>query len=410
MARAAAERHYRSPVLRLEYFHKEYLLQDAPRTLRHTEIPRRARDDRKVAALVGWREPDPLPGSGAAGDLELAGLKAYAETFSEVRAGWRLELVRPSGRAEALDQVEVLGPSLVVLWGRSSLLQALRQRLGQVKLVLMTSEPADRLDGLADGIIWGSSERAFVDMLIGPVERVEPVSHPSPYQWGLIQERGETVRMQLRDDIERVYGDLRWALEERFRHVCWLDESLPASLEELGSFVAAVRRADPDGVLRHSYALNETAANPEALELLSALPTELIRLPRGWPESAVEAFRVKTGAQVVSVPPVRLTVALVESLLAPWRRRGELDGWRMLRVFDAAEREDGSVRVVFGSLSSGSVDLLLSRRARDEGFTVEVAGDSSRLILATARLVKLVEGMLARGAQVLERRDRDVTR
>lgn len=375
MARASAELHYRNPTLRVEYFHKEYLTQDAPRSRRRGAIPRRLADDRKRAALIGWEGAAPGPGSGPSGHLEIAKIAARAEADDEVRRAWRIELVVPERTEELgvreLDELVDLDPELVLLWANpveesaaAGAIQVLRERLPRARVELATNDFA--FPGAA-----------------------RPVRPPSPYQWGMVEEPGDMVCLELSDhgswhDPERVFGDVRWALEQRYREVCWLDPELPNDPVVQQGLADAIRRADPGGALVHRFA-----------EGASSMGTGT-------------STRTSTSTKVRMLTPDH-----VKALLRPWRVRGGLDGWWLGEVSDA---RPGTVRVAFthGDLNGSSststcscsgagpeVGLLVTHDG-STGFRVELEpghGDTSSDALA--RLVRLVAGMLERGERVM---------
>ncbi len=410
MARAAAELHYRSPSLRLEYFHKEYLFQDAPRAARPTLISRRTRDDRRVVALVGWKDPAPAPGTGPAGDLTVAEIKAFVETDPQVRRTWRVELITPGPRGEGeLElELEALDPDLVVAWQPP----ALSAPLSRDHLIIEGEAELPVMELLRRG---GSSQGPLPSGAIEDLDRI-----PSPYQWGLIQEREETVRMQLgrpalagvprHHSPERIFGDLRWALEERHRQVCWLDPTLPPRIEVLEGWVGAIQRADPEGRIRHSYALDLEALRPEALRILSRLPARTVRVPKGW-RSGVDAetrralndllSRTGSGLHEVGAGPSTLTPARVEALLRPWRRRGTLDGWRLGRITADVRPETVAIELLDAEDRALRLVVRAEGGSRKLGVDLEEPRPAEVAPAGAARLIRLTQGMLERGARLL---------
>jgi radical SAM superfamily enzyme YgiQ (UPF0313 family) len=288
MARASAELHYRNPTLRVEYFHKEALAQDAPRHERRGTIRRRVVDGRRRAVLLGWRHPELGPGSGRSGHLEIARIAAFAEADGEVRRAWRLELVVPERHgalgAREVDDLVDLDPELILVWaGPGELvdvaLRTLRSTLPRARLLLVCR--AELEQSASDIVLSGAAGPRFLTLLrseIGLGGSSEPAtSAPSPYQWGMVHEPGDTVFLELADGSrahapDRVFGDVRWAIEQRYRHICWIDPEVPRDPDVRRGLLDAIRRADPGSLIEHHFVQAAELGSQSAITKSKASP------------------------------------------------------------------------------------------------------------------------------------------
>lgn len=394
MARVAAERHYAHPALRIETFHRAYLTQDAP-VASGPPIARRAADARPLALLVG--------AAGAPSSLDLASAKAFAEADAGLRREWRVELASLGARGAGLDaagaRLDASDGRLVVvalegLGDPEPVVEALGRAAPRAAVIvthagdtLVEAEEALRSIERADGVVSGELERPVAELLRGGLDRaaglvrrdgsgvaagppLEPVADldliPSPFQWGLVCVRdAEPALMRLGRSgrvhgPRRVHGDLRWAIEQRLRHVLWLDPALPGALEALDAFVSAAARADPDGRLRHSYALPDVERGP-ALEILARLPARSIAVPVPRRDDAdVRALASRSGAELV-VEPRRLDPERVRALLRPWLDRPALEGWAIEGV-ELRGADAGTVLVTFAHERGARAAARLTRR------------------------------------------------
>lgn len=384
MARRSIEMHYGHPKLRVEYFHKEYLMQDAPAEDRKVSIPRVERDDRSCAVLVGAADPEMERSFGVRPyDLDVCYLEAFVEGRDEIRRRWRTEVVHATGEDSleaTLARVEAQAPSWV-LWTLREVpsprlaarLDALAHRTGAT-LVIHGARNADEARrsleavGAARLATVGEAEHTLARLLggekdppglliasssgfrdTGPPELVEDLDTlPSPFQWGFVQRPGPTIAMQLGRQgrcfgPERLYRDLRWAVEQRHDHVVWLDDPLPADAEVLRDLVASARRADPEGKVRHTYRV-DGRHDAACIALLQRLPGPGPAVP--WQRDAVEALR-------------------------PLGRTRALSGWELLSLGS----EGQEVHVLLRWQRSASVQVRLrGADPRNVRATVEVTG------------------------------------
>ena len=374
MARRSIEAHYSHPKLRVEYFHKEYLMQDAPTADRKVSIPRLERDLRPCVALVGAADPAMERSFHVRPyDLATCYLKAFLENDDGIRRSWRTELFQ--ARDEDLDgimeQVEALHPCWVVWSLRkapSSRVAAMLSELGSgTTLVLHGARKPDQAKRWLEAVSHarmatvGEAERTVAQLVAGdsepsgllistssgyretgPPALVEDLDTlPSPFQWGFVQRSGSTIAMQLGRQgrcfgPERIYRDMRWAIEQRHDHVVWLDDPMPAEPAVLRDFVAAVLRADPEGKVRHTYR--------GECGLLEGLPRAVSE--ETWQSAAVEALR-------------------------PLGRTGALSGWEL----EGLESDSQQVRLLLRWQRSTLVEVVLSGAdAQHVQASVEVKG------------------------------------
>ena len=436
MARRSIERHYGHPKVRVEYFHKEYLMQDAPREDRKVSIPRVENDDRPCVVLAGEVDPSwersfrlrPY-------NLPIGWLKAYVETDGEVRRAWRIELVHLAerdGEAE-LVRLEAHRPSWL-LWSvrnkpssrLAGMLDGLRKRTGAT-LVLhgaRTSEEAQvwlETVSAAQVATVGEAERAVLRLLrgeqdapglvvrrgsacfdTGAPELLEDLDAiPSPFQWGFVQRAGSTIAMQLGRQgnpprtfgAERVYRDLRWAIEQRHDHVVWIDASLPNDPHVLQGYVNAARRADPGGKVRHTYRIDDSHT-PQSVRELLPLPTRTVLLATADDEVRTEVERLcqAWGAQSVSEAP---NAARLVASLHPLQRPGALPGWELRRI----EAEPGGVVVELRWDRTTTVVVRLRQdpaETRQVKASVQVQGGSEPPQGELRRLTRVISALLQR--------------
>ncbi len=368
MARRSIERHYGHPKLRVEYFQKEYLMQDAPEPDRKVPIPRYVGDQRPCVLLVGALDPrwqrafDLRPYN-----LRVAWLKAWLESHDELRRGWRFEWAHedediPSVIAKhsptwLVGSCDSLGPTVSL----TGILEGLSEQPTLVLEGAPTAQDARswlaRLPRAAFALV-GEGEMALRALIQGRLdapglvrrlggdlfdtgfpELVTPLDRiPSPFQWGFIQRPGHVIAMQLGRGNpirtfgpERVYRDLRWAIEQRHNHVVWLDASLPGEAATLAAFVGAIRRADPEGTVQHTYRL-DGSQDLEGLQALLQLPARAIHVTqssqsspnKAWLDAATDLSRA-WGARFSQSLARDATQVL--RCLAPLKRPGALAGW-----------------------------------------------------------------------------------
>jgi hypothetical protein len=433
MARRSIEHHYAHPKWRVEHFHKEYLAQDAPAPDRTLVIPRRAIDDRPCVLLLGevddaWHSFGLEPYN-----LSIAWLKAFVEKDDELRRSFRVEL------ATEKEDVSALLASLRPRWVVGSCLRPPLPSSPWLAAVLSgTPQPSMVLEGarsMAEAEAWlraipqakvatvGESERTLSALLHGRLDAPglvrrdgdslvstglpEVVPHlddiPSPFQWGFVRRAGATIAMQLGRQSpprwwgsERIYRDLRWAIEQRHDHVVWLDESLPADDKALRRFVDAVLRADPDRRLRHSYRLDGSHGRA-SLEALSGLPAHTVTLrgPSLDPSWVKEVERVASvwGASIRNqVAPRALTAERLVARIQPLRRPGALPGWS----FVDSGVKDGVAEATFAWAPEATVRVHLAVVGNSVRASVEVCGAASPPEEQVARLRRAVTLLLER--------------
>jgi len=397
MARRSIDRHYAHPKLRVEYFHKEYLMQDAPVGDRKVEIARVQGDTREVLVLAGENEPQeeraflrrPV-------FLGLCWLKAYLETHVKIRDRYRIELVRIGDGADPnaeLDAIASLQPSTVLLSPRTHPSERRAAWLDRLALAANSSlwlhgaeDPATaqqwlRLVDRASLATVGEAERSVLALLCGdpappgivirkgtgvratgsPALVVDLDDIPSPFQWGFVQRASPTVVMQWGRQgpphrvfgSERVYADMRWAIEQRHDHVRWADPTLPSDPKAIRIFVDALLRADPDGRIRHSYRL-DPGCSTEVVHSLAPLPARLIGFD-GTDEdvrSEVEALGRAWNARIA-----RRTIGVGELVDLLWalKRSQGLPGWKVLDV--RQDEEQARTRLRWRNASPVAVAL-----------------------------------------------------
>jgi radical SAM superfamily enzyme YgiQ (UPF0313 family) len=433
MARLSIEHHYAHPKLRVEHFHKEYLAQDAPAPDRTMIIPRRDVDDRPCVLLLGEVD-DALRSFGLEPyNLSIAWIKAFVENDEELRRAFRVEL------ATEKEDVPALLASLHPRWVVGSCLRPpLPSSPWMTAVLAATSRPTVVLQGArspAEAEAWlraipqanvasvGESERALSALLHGHLGAPglvrrdgdtlvstglpEVVSHlddiPSPFQWGFVRRPGAAIAMQLGREgpprwwgSERIYRDLRWAIEQRHDHVVWLDESLPADQRALRGFVEAARRADPDCRLRHSYPLDGSHGRA-SLEVLSGLPARIVTL-RGpaldpsWVEEVERVARVWGASVRKDAAPRALTAERLVSRIQPLRRPGALPGWS----FVESGVKDGVAEATFAWGSEARVNVRLAVVGNSVRASVELCGAVSPPEGQVARLRRAVTLLLER--------------
>jgi|GEM_PF-705507 len=433
MARRSIEHHYAHPTLRVEHFHKEYLAQDAPAPDRTLVIPRRAIDDRPCVLLLGevddaWHAFGLEPYN-----LSIAWLKAFVEKDDALRRSFRVEL------ATEKEDVSALLASLRPRWVVGSCLRPPLPSSPWLAAVLSgTSQPSVVLEGarsMAEAEAWlraipqanvatvGESERTLSALLHGRLDAPglvrrdgdtlastglpEVVPHlddiPSPFQWGFVRRPGATIAMQLGRQSpprwwgsERIFRDLRWAIEQRHDHVVWLDDTLPADEQTLSSFVDAVRRADPDSRVRHSYRLDGSHSQ-SALQVLSGLPAHTVTLSG----RSLDPSWVKDIERVASVwgasirkegAPRALTTDRLVARLQPLRRPGALAGWSFV---DAGVKE-GVAEATFAWAPEARVRVRFAVIGNSVRASVEVCGTASPPEEQVARLRRAVTLLLER--------------
>jgi radical SAM superfamily enzyme YgiQ (UPF0313 family) len=430
MARRSVERHYRHPKLRVEYFQKDYLMQDAPEADRRVAIARRAHDSRRRALLLGA-----VDGGGGRRDglrpwcLETAQLKAYAETSREVRQSWILELhdvpEPPRGTTlgdDEIDDIVARDPELVV-WCSAGAhperaersLEALRARLPDATLLVGgrgTRRAGTAQLRAADHILLDDAEPALRELLeTGRVPAPTLLAHldeiPSPYQWGFVQKSGPAISMRLGRGRRyhgpaRVYADVRWAIEQRHEKIVWLDGSLPDDREVLAAFVSAVRRADPDGRVRHSYQLGPQATSEAHLSLLAGLRGAEIRVAGAVDARALHEL-ARSGARVIRVEPW-LQARTLAALLTDWQR--DVEGWTLQEIVPGATAA-GVARLRFAWRQGGNAWLLIGRRrgagsGYRTGLRLDQRGPRPPMP-ALKRLVWLVQSSLEKGEARIQR-------
>ena len=428
MARDSIETHYQHPGLRVEYFQKEYLMQDAPAADRHVSIARRSADPRACTLLVGLVDPDSPRCEGLRPySLEIAWMKAYAEADATVRQSVRIELVHIEARdgasdAElhaAVDLLRAYAPTSLVVsqHARSgTFAKALMHRLGSElpDTVLLACCAAKDQEAVAwlerepslSAVFSGEPEIAYRTWLAagmtdtdgagisvrrggeivegGPALLIEDLDAiPSPLQWGFVQRVGPTVAMRWsrppsasRPGVprvfgpDRIYGDMRWAIEQRHEHVIWLDDPLPANEPLLRGFVEALRRADPERRVMHSYTVSPSSLTDEIVDVLTGITTRELRVQRA-PDSTLARERLvrlreRTGARLAELyAPTPQPSRSLETLLLPWRVGVVLERWR-LDAIEALPETAGGARLLFTWCDGAHATVTLEPDSHDQ--------------------------------------------
>jgi len=364
MARQAIERHFAHPKLRVEHFHKEYLAQDAPAPDRTIPILRVEHDTRPTVLFVGELDESFRDFGVTPYHLRGAQLRAFLEKHNDIRQAYRFETALES--ENIVERFDNLHPQ----WLIASCLRLppspwLESLLTQQKIPRLLLEGAS---SLAQAEAWmtaipsayaatfGESEIALRALLRGqpapglvtrqphglvrsdsPQTLADLDDIPSPFQWGFIRRPGSTIAMQLGRPSpprtwsdERIFRDMRWALEQRHTHVVWLDDSLPSDPSRLGTWIDTLRRADPQGSIRHSYRLDGTQSIA-CLKALRALPTHTLTVTATvdplWLSEA-EGIAHAWGQKIRNLSKSHLlSIDQLMRKLAPLRRSDALAGW-----------------------------------------------------------------------------------
>jgi len=199
----------------------------------------------------------------------------------------------------------------------------------------------------------------------------------------------------------RVYSDVRWAVEQRHAKIIWLDGSLPRDKDVLAGFVSAVRRADPEGRLRHSYQLGPHATSQAHLSLLGELPAAEVRVASPAEAHALDELARRSGGRVIRVEPwlqARTLVALLGDL------QRDVEGWTLEEIVPGATVADVA-RLRFAWRQGGDAWLLIGRQQGGyrTGLKLDRRGPRPP-VPALKRLVSLVQGTLEQGeARLLAR-------
>jgi radical SAM superfamily enzyme YgiQ (UPF0313 family) len=257
MARLAVQKHYAHPKLRVEYFHKEFLAQDAPLGDRHVAIPRRATDARTLICISG--EID-----------EQAFLHTGTNSYS-IEATWLKGLLEQSSRFREHYRVELVDLPSLVSHRNSHQIIVFRQNVESVSL------PSTPAASVTDALILEWSIFRDRDALAKALARFGSFSPstsnsldwiPSPFQWGFVQRPTLAIVMRLGlDDCSsevssyfspsRIEADIRWAIEQRHHHIIWADRRLPSDSLILSGIVSAIHKADPTNRIRHTFRAKE---------------------------------------------------------------------------------------------------------------------------------------------------------
>ncbi|HQM11781.1 MAG TPA: hypothetical protein PK140_20420, partial [Polyangiaceae bacterium] len=110
----------------------------------------------------------------------------------------------------------------------------------------------------------------------------------------------------------------------------WLDDSLPSDPSRLGTWIDTLRRADPQGSIRHSYRLDGTQSIA-CLKALRALPTHTLTVTATvdplWLSEA-EGIAHAWGQKIRNLSKSHLlSIDQLMRKLAPLRRSDALAGW-----------------------------------------------------------------------------------
>ena len=375
MARLSIELYYAHPKMRVAEFHIEYLAQDAPAPDRIYAIERCIDDSRPCVLLYGeidntWRafglEPYNLP---------IAWLKAFAEKHDDLRCSFRFVLATEKEDFAALVSEHrpvwivrscLRAPDPSDAWqahvvdGKGVSLFLVGACSQQEAEAWMLAVPQATVAAVGEG------EIAFRSLLLGnhnapglvrrgdgrlvftgPCEVVRDLDDiPSPYQWEFIRRSGRTIAMRLGRSSpprfwseERLYRDIRWAIEHRHDHILWLDESLPSDEHHVSRLIGAIRRLDSSGSLFcHSYRLDGTQT-PKAMKELSLLRAHTIFVTRKavnlqWMR-AVHRIAALHGADVKwegKNPGHRPELEQLAQALEPLKHCKTLPGWQMVNT------------------------------------------------------------------------------
>ena len=368
-------------------------------------------------------------------DLSSAWLKAFAENDDDLRRSFRLELATekedfatlvamhrpvwivrsclraPSSSDEWLVQLAASGSKAsVLLVGAGSRREAEAWMLAVPRAMAATVGEAEiafrsLLRGCRD--VSGLVRRNEGSMLFsGPCEVVLDLNEiPSPFQWQFIRRTGEVIAMQYGRrnpprfwSSERLFGDIRWALDRSHYRILWLDESLPSDEAKISTWVGAIRRADPsEKIVRHLYRIDGTQS-VNSLEQLSLLPTHTLTLTGQYPDSLREKAVRRLASQVVALRDERGTSAespgLVQHAFAlqPLWHQKTLPGWQLLNttfIDKAASAEFVWNEELF-------VRLRLQWTGREVKATLEANGEPRPPEQQLARLQQAVAVLTAR--------------
>ena len=207
-------------------------------------------------------------------------------------AGW-LRARRPEvliivgGRATEGDPAELMGrapaiDAMVVGEGELAFARMLRQDLRDMHRI--------------PGVIARAGGRVVsggAAMIVTDLDTI-----PSPFQLGLVQPPLHGVMMELSRGCqhacgyctwnaskqlryfgpERIEADVRWAVGQGHRHITITDSALNYDTERLRATIGAIRKADPQGLVKFTYNIRHDAITQEQLDLLSGLPTHMVLL------------------------------------------------------------------------------------------------------------------------------------
>ena len=368
MARLSVEAHYSHPKLRVEQFHNDYLAQDAPAPDRGPPIERRIGDSRPCVLLYGDVDHNWLSFGLEPYNLPTAWLKAFVETDDDLRRSFRLELAtekedfatllakldptwivrsclrRPDSSPDWLAHIECHSstPSLVLVGARS-------EQEAQTWMQTATRATAATVGECEFALRWLLRGRHDAPGLVrrtegclaftGPSEVVQELDDiPSPFQWQFIQRIGPTIAMQFGRrnpsrfwSSKRLHGDIRWAIGRHHSHIVWLDESLPSDQQQVSQWINAIKSADPDGKIQHSYRLDGSQSF-DTLEALSQLPANSIVVTGHSRDPQWESEARQLGAKLGAVVKWEDTLSQLVAALQPLSRPATLPGWQLSSV------------------------------------------------------------------------------
>jgi hypothetical protein len=160
-------------------------------------------------------------------------------------------------------------------------------------------------------------------------------------------------------------------------------------------FVDAVRRADPDGRVRHSYRL-DGSHDRASLEVLTGLPAHTVTLPGpaldpSWVR-AVERVASVWGGRVHEEASRTITTEQILARLQPLRRPGALSGWS----FVDSGVNDGVAEATFAWATEARVRVRFAVIGNSVRASVEVCGTASPPEEQVARLRRAVTLLLER--------------